>query len=251
MNNINKNFGINLKSLLKANHKSQKELAGAISTSQANVSNWIKGTHKPSNQKLTLIADFLSVPLSALLSSESDETIIKTTQTMQQLVTKRRTAVLSYARVQLEEQVHESEALFSVPEIETVTFEQYDLEFAAGAGISLDEIYHVKPERVTLPASEIPSHFVLSFVVRGNSASPLFEDGDPMFGFPSTMITTEGLYAVQYDGSTFMKYIIPHRDHLTMHSFNNEEYPDWETDPEITVYVIAKIIIPDARGVYH
>ena len=63
-------FGENLKSIRIQRGYTQERLAKALSTSQASITAWERGTREPDFRTIKRLAEFFNVPMSALLPSE-------------------------------------------------------------------------------------------------------------------------------------------------------------------------------------
>lgn len=63
-------FGDNLRNIRVQRGYTQERLAKALQTSQAAITAWERGTREPDFRTIKRIAEFFSVPMSALLPSE-------------------------------------------------------------------------------------------------------------------------------------------------------------------------------------
>lgn len=63
-------FGTNLRNLRIQRGYTQERLAKALQTSQASITAWERGSREPDFRTIKRLAEFFSVPMSALLPSE-------------------------------------------------------------------------------------------------------------------------------------------------------------------------------------
>ena len=80
MKNSKVSFGTHLKHLLKANRQTQLAMAKALSVPNATVSYWVNDKYVPSEAMMRKIADFLKLPVSALVDVTVREDQVEKTE---------------------------------------------------------------------------------------------------------------------------------------------------------------------------
>lgn len=88
---LKKNFSQNLKYYMTIRGVSQADIARAVDISRSNVSRWISGQYLPSAATLAVVADYLHVPQSTMLSKfegcdeQIDEQYLKIARKLQSM----------------------------------------------------------------------------------------------------------------------------------------------------------------------
>ena len=187
------------------------------------VSDWLNAKSYPRIDKIELLANYFNIKKSNLvekranIQSKADTTAL--TAVYEQLEPPRQDKVFTYAKEQLNEQklLQDKSALYEVKVTE---------KLAAGLGYSYqenNEVFSVYTDSDNLPNYDIASY------ITGDSMEPRYHDGDValiQLGYDNIH---GGIYAVDYDGKTFLKKVYFEGGYIRLVSLN-KKYDDMVID---------------------
>lgn len=234
-------FATNLKFLRQKHNMEQLELANRLGRkSSSSISEWEKGRYTPKAGILNDIAKIFGIPLTKLmnedLSLSNETTLDKINQISSQLEEKRQETVMKFSKMQLDEQnararrnikikviknpqdVEEPVKLYPVKAKEHVAL-------AAGLGFSYNDTgeyatYYTMRNDLACFDEAVP--------VDGESMEPLVHDGDIALIKTNYSKTDGCIYAFDYDGKSYIKYLYFYDDKIVVKSENKDKFDDWE-----------------------
>lgn len=217
----------------------QEELGAKIGTQKSRISNYERGYRSPKQNDLFKLADVLNISIDDLFPETESSTPTspdadELTSLYMKLDDPRKRNVFRFTQRQWDEQkrnqIHESRSLYRVDAIECL---------CAGRGYSYgnNEVTAYYTDRSDLKAHDFASR------VTGDSMEPTYHDGDIVLirqGYDS--IDGE-IYAVDYDGKSYLKKIYVDGHKLRMHSLN-PKYDDILIDLPTDGYlnIIGKVV---------
>ena len=205
---------------------------------KSTLTGYVKGTSLPTPGNIQKIADYFNVKKSDLdlrfsNQNKSDTTVL--TNVYSQLEPPRQKKVFTYAKEQLKEQklLRDEPTLYEVKVTE---------KLAAGLGYSYqenNEVFSVYTDNDNLPNYDIASY------ITGDSMEPKYHDGDValiQLGYDNIQ---GGIYAVDYDGKTFLKKVYFEGDLIRLVSLN-KKYDDivisLPVDPYMYLNIVGKVV---------
>ena len=217
--------GQRLKALRKEKKLSQEKLGSQLNISKVAVSNWENGKSMPSEQNLKELAAFLEVDLSYF---EAHGEIIKIYSRLNQV---NKDKVVTYSSDLLDEQL----STVNEKVIDLFSYKTYE-GMSAGLGFSYfgDGEY-----TITYSTEDIPHDFA-SWIV-GDSMEPELPNGDVDLIKQSMNIDDGQIYAVEFNGQTYIKKIYRNKTYLRMVSIN-EKYDDIFAPYEEQPRIIGKVV---------
>lgn len=217
--------GQRLKALRKEKKLSQEKLGSQLNISKVAVSNWENGKSMPSEQNLKELAAFLEVDLSYF---EAHGEIIKIYSRLNQV---NKDKVVTYSSDLLDEQL----STVNEKVIDLFPYKTYE-GMSAGLGFSYfgDGEY-----TITYSTEDIPHDFA-SWIV-GDSMEPELPNGDVVLIKQSMNIDDGQIYAVEFNGQTYIKKIYRNKTYLRMVSIN-EKYDDIFAPYEEQPRIIGKVV---------
>ncbi|MFK4897350.1 S24 family peptidase [Lactococcus petauri] len=222
-----------------------------IKMSKTHLSNYVNGKSTPDNFRLVLLSKVLGVSEAWLMgydvprTDEEEESplIEKTIYNMKKLSEERQENVLKFSKMQLDEQKARERRRIKIevikPKEENKPLELHPVKvkehisLAAGLGFSYDETgeyatYYT--DRTDLKC------FDEGFPVDGDSMEPEIHDNDIALVKYHYHKVDGCIYAFDYDGKSYIKYLYFYDDRIVVKSANNEKYPDWEISFEELAY---------------
>lgn len=214
--------------LRKAKGLSQGDVARHIGVSRPAYGFWEKGTTKPKADKLLKLAQLFDITLDELTQDTKTELL----SIYDSLTMTRQANVLSYTKAQQEEQLqrtatHQLRQLFD--------YHVYE-KLSAGSGFgyfddgSYDTVYFDKAY-----------DYDFASWVFGDSMEPEFENGSVALIRDTTFDYDGAVYAIEWDGQTYIKHVYKEKNGLRLVSANpkyKDKFAPFDESPRI----IGKII---------
>ena len=234
-------FSANLENLMSSKGIDRNKLCADLGLKYTTVRDWLKGITYPRIGKIELLADYFGVNKSDLIEDKTQEVnglkiptsplIHKITEKVVKLSTPRKQKVLNYANEQLKEQNNK------VITIEEKLFEYRVFEkLSAGTGFS----YFNDGNYDTVFYDKDLDHDFASWVF-GDSMEPKFQNGEVVLIKETGFDYDGAVYAVDWDGQTYIKKVYREPDGLRLVSLNpkyKDKFAPFEEDPRI----IGKIV---------
>ena len=234
-------FSANLENLMNSRGIDRNKLCSDLGLKYTTVRDWLKGITYPRIGKIELLADYFGVNKSDLIEDKTQEVnglkiptsplIHKITEKVVKLSTPRKQKVLNYANEQLKEQNNK------VITIEEKLFEYRVFEkLSAGTGFS----YFNDGNYDTVFYDKDLDHDFASWVF-GDSMEPKFQNGEVVLIKETGFDYDGAVYAVDWDGQTYIKKVYREPDGLRLVSLNpkyKDKFAPFEEDPRI----IGKIV---------
>ena len=210
-------FASNLKYLRQQNNIEQLELADRLGRkSPSSISEWEKGRYTPKAGVLSDIAKIFNVPLSKLMNEDitksSITTLDKISHVSSELHPHRQEKVLDFAQAELTDQNKEN----------TIKLFPYNVQEKLSAGTGYDYDGNGSYD-VAYSDKEIDYDFA-SWVF-GDSMLPDYPNGDVALIKVCPFDYDGDVYAVDWDGQSYIKKVYKESDGLRLVS-TNEKYAD-------------------------
>ncbi|MEL0464960.1 XRE family transcriptional regulator [Streptococcus pneumoniae] len=234
-------FSANLEKLMSSRDVDRNKLCSDLGLKYTTVRDWLKGITYPRIGKIELLADYFGVNKSDLIEDKTQEVkevkiptsplVQKITEKVVNLSTPRKQKVLNYANEQLKEQNNK------VIMIEEKLFEYRVFEkLSAGTGFS----YFNDGNYDTVFYDKDLDHDFASWVF-GDSMEPKYMNGEVVLIKETGFDYDGAIYAVDWDGQTYIKKVYREKDGLRLVSINNkykDKFAPYDEDPRI----IGKIV---------
>ncbi len=234
-------FSANLENLMSSRGIDRNKLCSDLGLKYTTVRDWLKGITYPRIGKIELLADYFGVNKSDLIEDKAQEVkelkiptsplVHKITEKVVKLSTPRKQKVLNYANEQLKEQNNK------VITIEGKLFEYRVFEkLAAGNGYS----YFNDGNYDTVFYNKDLEHDFASWVF-GDSMEPKFQNGEVVLIKETGFDYDGAVYAIDWDGQTYIKKVYREPDGLRLVSLNpkyKDRFAPYDEDPRI----IGKIV---------
>ena len=234
-------FSTNLENLMSSRGIDRNKLCSDLGLKYTTVRDWLKGITYPRIGKIELLADYFGVNKSDLIEDKSQEIkelkiptsplVHKITEKVVKLSTPRKQKVLNYANEQLKEQNNK------VITIEEELFEYRVFEkLSAGTGFS----YFNDGNYDTVFYDKDLDHDFASWVF-GDSMEPKYMNGEVVLIKETGFDYDGAVYAVEWDGQTYIKKVYREKDGLRLVSINSkykDKFAPYDEDPRI----IGKIV---------
>lgn len=238
-------FSANLENLMISRGIDRNKLCSDLGLKYTTVRDWLKGITYPRIGKIELLADYFGVNKSDLIEDKAQEVkelkiptsplVHKITEKVVKLSTPRKQKVLNYASEQLKEQNSK------VITIEEKLFEYRVFEkLSAGNGYS----YFNDGNYDTVFYDKQLDHDFASWVF-GDSMEPKYLNGEVVLIKETGFDYDGAVYAVDWDGQTYIKKVYREPDGLRLVSLN-KKYKDkfalYEEDPRIIGKVVGNFM---------
>ena len=232
---LKKYIGTQIKTFRKSAGFTQDELAKRLNTTKQTISRYEKGDRKANQDMLFELCDIFGVSIDDFFPSQNESTQPPATSSIQsiydQLEPPRQGKVLTYAESQLKEQNNK------VITIEEKLFEYRVFEkLSAGTGFS----YFNDGNYDTVFYDKDLDHDFASWVF-GDSMDPKYMNGEVVLVKETGFDYDGAIYAVDWDGQTYIKKVYKEKDGLRLVSINSkykDKFAPFEEDPRI----IGKIV---------
>lgn len=198
---------------------SQSYIAQELGISKMSYSYWESGKTQPNEQHRAQLASLLEVDSAAF---ESEYDIVHQYLRLTSLNQKK---LSHYA-----DQLLASQIFHHYP-IRVLS----DVALSAGLGESLfDE------QESQLVFSDQDYHYDVAAFIKGNSMEPKFLDGEVALIQKTGFDHNGAVYALSYQGQTFIKKVYREKDRLRLVSIN-PSYPDWYIESEEDYRIVGKV----------
>ena len=221
----------------------QKELAQKIGMGDTTVANYEKGFRTPKKNTLFKLANAFDISIDDLfppihspsISLDTSDTARAISDTVERLEEPRRVIVLDTAKMQLDEQnraqndVHEELTEYHVFE-----------KLAAGNGYNYMEDRNYD---VVFFNKDIDHDF--ASWVYGDSMEPKYLDGSVALIKDTGWDYDGAIYAVDWDGQSYIKKVYKEKDGLRLVSINDkydDKFAKWEEEPRIIGKVVGNFM---------
>lgn len=234
-------FSANLEKLMRSRDVDRNKLCSDLGLKYTTVRDWLKGITYPRIGKIELLADYFGVNKSDLIedkTQEEKEVKIPTSPLVQRITEKavkltapRKQKVLDFTEIQLREQ---SNKVISLEE-DLFEYKVYE-KLSAGTGFS----YFNDGNYDTVFYDKDLDHDFASWVF-GDSMEPKFQNGEVVLIKETGFDYDGAVYAVDWDGQTYIKKVYRESDGLRLVSLNpkyKDKFAPFDEDPRI----IGKIV---------
>ena len=234
-------FSANLEKLMASRDVDRNKLCSDLGLKYTTVRDWLKGITYPRIGKIELLADYFGVNKSDLIedkTQEEKEVKIPTSPLVQRITEKavkltapRKQKVLDFTENQLRDQ---SNKVISLEE-DLFEYKVYE-KLSAGSGFS----YFNDGNYDTVFYDKDLDHDFASWVF-GDSMEPKFQNGEVVLIKETGFDYDGAVYAVDWDGQTYIKKVYREPDGLRLVSLNpkyKDKFAPFDEDPRI----IGKIV---------
>ena len=234
-------FSANLEKLMTSRDVDRNKLCSDLGLKYTTVRDWLKGITYPRIGKIELLADYFGVNKSDLIedkTQEEKEVKIPTSPLVQRITEKavkltapRKQKVLDFTENQLRDQ---SNKVISLEE-DLFEYKVYE-KLSAGSGFS----YFNDGNYDTVFYDKDLDHDFASWVF-GDSMEPKFQNGEVVLIKETGFDYDGAVYAVDWDGQTYIKKVYREPDGLRLVSLNpkyKDKFAPFDEDPRI----IGKIV---------
>ncbi|MGO5579212.1 XRE family transcriptional regulator [Streptococcus milleri] len=236
-------IGSKIKEQRKLKGWTQLELGQRIGLGKNAISNYEKGFRSPKKNTMFDLANAFNIPIDDLfppihspsISLDTSDTARAISDTVEKLEEPRRVIVLGTAKMQLDEQnrgendVHEELTEYHVFE-----------KLAAGNGYNYMEDRNYD---VVFFNKDIDHDF--ASWVYGDSMEPKFLDGSVALIKDTGFDYDGAIYAVDWDGQSYIKKVYKEKDGLRLVSINDkydDKFAKWEEEPRIIGKVVGNFM---------
>lgn len=236
-------IGSKIKEQRKLKGWTQLELGQRIGLGKNAISNYEKGFRSPKKNTMFDLANAFSIPIDDLfppihspsISLDTSDTAKAISETVERLEEPRRVIVLDTAKTQLDEQnraqndVHEELTEYHVFE-----------KLAAGNGYNYMEDRNYD---VVFFNKDIDHDF--ASWVYGDSMEPKYLDGSVALIKDTGWDYDGAIYAVDWDGQSYIKKVYKEKDGLRLVSINDkydDKFAKWEEEPRIIGKVVGNFM---------
>ena len=237
-------FSANLEKLMRSRDVDRNKLCSDLGLKYTTVRDWLKGITYPRIGKIELLADYFGVNKSDLIEDKTQEgkeekevkiptspLVQKITEKAVKLTAPRKQKVLDFTENQLREQ---SNKVISLEE-DLFEYKVYE-KLSAGTGFS----YFNDGNYDTVFYDKDLDHDFASWVF-GDSMEPKYFNGEVVLIKETGFDYDGAVYAVDWDGQTYIKKVYKEKDGLRLVSINSkykDKFAPFEEDPRI----IGKIV---------
>ncbi|MCW1053179.1 XRE family transcriptional regulator [Streptococcus anginosus] len=237
----------NIRKYRKEKKLTQKELARTLKVAPTAVSAWELGRNKPLMDNVERMVDIFGVKKSELLGDTLKE-LTSSPSEIQSLYDKlyppRQGKVLNFAREQLDEQEREDYNSTIIP-IHT-ELQEPNIEYKVYEKLSAGDGYEYLEDRnydVVYFNKDIPHDF--ASWVYGDSMEPDYPSGSVALIKDTGWDYDGAIYAVDWDGQSYIKKVYKEKDGLRLVSLNDkydDKFAKWEEEPRIIGKVIGNFV---------
>lgn len=237
----------NIRKYRKEKKLTQKELARILKVAPTAVSAWELGRNKPLMDNVERMVDIFGVKKSELLGDTLKE-LTSSPSEIQTLYDKlhppRQGKVLNFTREQLDEQEREDYNSTIIP-IHT-ELQEPNIEYKVYEKLSAGDGYEYLEDRnydVVYFNKDIPHDF--ASWVYGDSMEPDYPSGSVALIKDTGWDYDGAIYAVDWDGQSYIKKVYKEKDGLRLVSLNDkydDKFAKWEEEPRIIGKVIGNFV---------
>ena len=234
-------FSTNLEKLMSSRNVDRNKLSSDLGLKYTTVRDWLKGITYPRRGKIELLADYFGVNKSDLIEDKTQEVkevkiptsplVQKITEKAVKLTAPRKQKVLDFTENQLREQ---SNKVISLEE-DLFEYKVYE-KLSAGTGFS----YFNDGNYDTVFYDKDLDHDFASWVF-GDSMEPKYMNGEVVLIKETGFDYDGAVYAVDWDGQTYIKKVYREPDGLRLVSLNpkyKDKFAPFDEGPRI----IGKIV---------
>lgn len=246
----------NIKFYRKQNRLTQKELAKILGVAPTAVSAWELGRNNPLMDNVEQMSETFNIKKSVLLGdtvsefssikpitspNAKNDTLQAINDKVVQLHPERQENVLEYATEQLDEQENEQAVNYKPLEISEPLFEYHVYEkLSAGIG----ETYWEERNYDTVYFDKEITHDLASWVY-GDSMEPKYLDGSIALIKDTGFDYNGAIYAVDWDGQSYIKKVYKEKDGLRLVSLNDkyaDKFAPYTEEPRIIGKVVGNFM---------
>lgn len=213
----------------------QAELANQLGyKSDSTISKWESGKTLPTGRRLSRLAELLNTSTDYILYGQENQSPQLNT-TFSQLENHRKEKVIDYAQSQLEEQIR-----LSKPRFEYKVYEK----LSAGGGFS----YYNDGNYDSVFYEEELDHDFASWIF-GDSMNPVYLNGEVALIKQTGFDYDGAVYAVDWDGQTYIKKVYREEDGLRLVSLNpkyKDKFAPYDEDPRIIGIIVGHFMPMEA-----
>ena len=224
----------NLKQIREAKGLSQREVSKQIGVANTSYFAWERGKTKPKKENLIKLSNIFGVTYEALVKDEETDLL----SAFHQLTDKRKEKVMTYTQAQLTEQNQEAAEKI----VKLFPYKVYE-KLSAGTGFS----YMDDGSYDTVYFDAELSYDFASWVY-GDSMEPVYADGSVALIKDTTFDYDGAIYAIDWEGQTYIKKVYKEEDGLRLVSIN-EKYQDkfapYDEEPRIVGKIIGNFFPVD------
>lgn len=231
-----------------ANNLTMDQLAKKIGKTKSTISKWESGTRSPKIQEIEELAKFFNIEPTVMMfgkapasSTSQNATAQAINDTVIQLYPERQEIVLEVATEQLDEQENRRLEERKTLEISEPLFEYYVYEkLSAGTGAT----YWEERNYDTVYFDKEITHDLASWIY-GDSMEPKYLDGSVALIKDTGFDYDGAIYAVDWDGQSYIKKVYKEKDGLRLVSLNNkyaDKFAPYSEDPRIIGKVIGNFM---------
>lgn len=213
-----------LKELRLEHHLTQVEVAKALGIAKMSYSTWESGKTKPNQANLVALADYFNVPKTYF---ESEHNIVTN---FLQLNENNQAKAEAYVEDLLIEQNKVVE-LFPIEVAKNITL-------AAGPGYGFDDEF----ETETVYIDEELYGYDIACWIEGNSMSPTYLNGEVALIRETGFDYDGGVYALVWNGLTYIKKLYREEDGVRMVSINKKGNPDRFIPYDDDFHIVGKVV---------
>lgn len=252
MNSPNKEvFANNLAYYMNKKGVDRNTLCSDLGLKYTTVRDWLKGITYPRIGKIELLANYFGVQKSDLienketLSGSNASRIIKDiNDNLVKLEKPRQEKVLNFTQEQLAEQKQEGD----IPKVISIHTEiqEPDIEYKVYEKLSAGDGYEYLEDRnydVVYFNKDIPHDF--ASWVYGDSMEPDYPSGSVALIKDTGWDYDGAVYAVDWDGQSYIKKVYKEKDGLRLVSLNDkydDKFAKWEEEPRIIGKVVGNFM---------
>ena len=223
-----------LKQLREAKGLSQREVAKQIGVANTSYFAWERGKTKPKQDNLLKLSEVFEVPYEVLVKDEGAELL----SAFHQLTEKRKEKVMRYTQDQLAAQNQAATEKI----VKLFPYKVYE-KLSAGTGFS----YMDDGSYDTVYFDAELSYDFASWVY-GDSMEPVYANGSVALIKDTTFDYDGAIYAIEWEGQTFIKKVYKEAEGLRLVSIN-EKYQDkfapYDEEPRIVGKIIGNFFPVD------
>jgi repressor LexA len=217
----------NLKQIREAKGLSQREVSKQIGVANTSYFAWERGKTKPKKENLIKLSNIFGVTYEALVKDEETDLL----SAFHQLTDIRKEKVMIYTQAQLTEQNQEAAEKI----VKLFPYKVYE-KLSAGTGFS----YMDDGSYDTVYFDAELSYDFASWVY-GDSMEPVYADGSVALIKDTTFDYDGAIYAIDWEGQTYIKKVYKEEDGLRLVSIN-EKYQDKFAPYDEEPRIVGKII---------
>lgn len=215
--------GIRLKEIRTKRKFSQTEIATRLEINRSSYNKWEAGKTVPNQKNLAALATIFDVPTTYF---ESEFNIVNN---FLQLSDTNKALAEDYV-----ESLLLSQKVISLYSVEVLD----DIRLSAGPGQGFFDEYKTQ----TVYSEEEQSGYDIATWITGSSMSPAYLDGEVALIRETGFDYDGAVYALVWEGRTYIKKIYREEGALRLVSINSAENPDWFISSEDDFHVIGKVV---------